>query len=373
MSQRKRQLPRHHRALRGLPRYRGLALGLLVVTLAGCTSRDPAAAHDLYLARLARTLSVPKAAVVQLPLTSLPAPRQLLLDIAPGKLGALDFLALSGCAVQVTIGKRNSSLGRMAPPSQRLLLELEFLQLAPACIQHLRGKGREELAATVQEAATLKKEQLPALIFNATLASEEYRDFWRGGSLPPEYPEATGSAVVSALRAITAHSRRWLAGDYTADNLGFELLLGEIARGDGGELLRALAHQKSWLEAANRMLEQRAARGPLCTQHIRPAAADILPNVVHRFFIDGIQPRAAAVGRRYHELLPAVAELEALLADTLPAPYRDWQQRRDALLAAFVTAPREHVRQLQAVQEPCSTPAVQGQAALAGAAPGMPK
>ena len=98
-----------------------------------------------------------------------------------------------------------------------------------------RGKdeGKGELAATVQGAATLKKEQLPALIFNATLASEEYRDFWRSGSLPPEYPAATGSAVVSALRGVNAQSRRWLAGDYAADNLAFELLLGEIARGDG--------------------------------------------------------------------------------------------------------------------------------------------
>jgi hypothetical protein len=346
---------------------------LLAPLVAGCGSQSPDQPFQEYLTRLGRTLSVERGAVEKTPLPQLPRPGALRLDLASGSLDGLDFLALSGCALQVTIGKRNSSLGRMAPPSQRLLLELEFLQLAPACIQHLRDKGREELAATVQEAANLKKEQLPALIFNATLASEEYRDFWRGGSLPPEYPEATGSAVVSALRAVTAHSRRWLAGDYTADNLGFELLLGEIARGDGGELLRALAHQKSWLEAANRMLEQRAARGPLCTQHIRPAAADILPNVVHRFFIDGIQPRAAAVGRRYHELLPAVAELEALLADALPAPYRGWQQRRDALLATFVTAPREHVRQLQAVQEPCSSPAVQGQAALAGAAPGMPK
>jgi hypothetical protein len=79
------------------------------------------------------------------------------------------------------------------------------------------------------------------------------------------------------------------------------------------------------------------------------------------------------MGRRYHELVPAVVELETLLADALPAPYRDWQQRRDALLATLTTAPRKHVRQLQAVQEPCATPAGPGQAAVAGAPPGMPK
>jgi len=347
---------------------------LLALLLAGCGSPSPDAPFEEYLSRLGRTLSVARGAASPPALPQIPRPGELRLDLASGSLDALDFLALSGCALQVTIGKRNSSLGRMAPPSQRLLLELEFLQLAPACIRHLQDEGKGELAATVQEAAALKREQLPALIFNATLASEEYRDFWRSGSLPPDYPAATGSGVVTALHGVTAHSRRWLAGDYTADNLAFELLLGEIARGDGGELLRALAHQERWLAAANRMLELRAARGPLCTQQIRPAAADILPNVVHRFFVDGIQPRAAAVSRRYHELVPAVAELEALLADALTAPYRDWQQRRDALLAASTAAPREHVRHLQAVQEPCAPPAGQGQTAAVGTVPpGMPK
>ena len=357
-------------AASGLP---AAFVALLALLLAACGAPSPDAPFDEYLNRLGRTLSVERGAVEPADLPQIPRPGELRLDLASGSLDALDFLALSGCALQVTVGKRNSSLGRMAPPSQRLLLELEFLQLAPACIQYLREEGKGDLAETVQEAAALKSDQLPALIFNATLASGEYRDFWRSGSLPPDYPAATGSAVVSALRAVTAHSRRWLAGDYAADNLAFELLLGEIARGDGGELLRALAHQDRWLAAADRMLEQRATRGPLCTQQIRPAAADILPNVVHRFFIDGIQPRSAAMGRRYHELVPAVAGLEALLADTLPAAYRGWQQRRDALLADSIAAPREHVRQLQAIQEPCSIDPPQGRAADAGPAPGMPK
>jgi len=159
---------------------------LLALLLAGCGSQSPDAPFEEYLTRLGRTLSVERGAASPLALPQIPRPGELRLDLASGSLDALDFLALSGCALQVTIGKRNSSLGRMAPPSQRLLLELEFLQLAPPCIRHLQDAGRGELAATVQEAAELKKKQLPALIFNATLASEEYRDFWRSGSLPPE-------------------------------------------------------------------------------------------------------------------------------------------------------------------------------------------
>lgn len=355
MSQRKRQLLRRNRALRGLTRYRGLAVGLLMTTLAGCTAKDPAAAHELYLSRLGRTLSVPKTAIAALPLIPLPAPRQLHLDIPPGKLGALDFLALTGCAVQVTIGKRNSSLGLMARDSQRLLLDLEYLRLAPACIDWQRQQGEDALAATLEQAWATKRRDLPARIFNATLAGSEYREFWQAPVDTADYPTNTGSALITSLDAINGQVRRWLAGDFQADNRAFELLLADVAAGDGGALRKALAAQAGALAAADLMLQRRREQGPLCAPGFRPEAAEILANVVRKYFIGGIQPRAAALNRRYHELLLPIAELEALLEPALPPAYRAWRQQRDEQLTAMARAPREHVEQLRATQQPCGT------------------
>jgi hypothetical protein len=326
---------------------------VIALALAGCGENTPAKAYNVYLDRLARTLDVEPAPIGEAPAPALPAPRQLRLDLPPGNLDVLDFLALSGCAVQVTIGKRNSSLGRMARASQRLLLELEYLQLAPECIAYQRKRGETALADTLQAAWDLKREQLPALIFNATLGSDEYRRFWRGPTPSADYPGNTGSAVVTALTEINALARRWLDGDYRADNQGFELLLAEVAGGDGGSLLRALALQASGLEAADRVLQQRLARGPLCGPSRRPAAADILPNVVRRFFIEGIQPRAAALNRRYHELLPAITELERMLDPALPPAYLQWRGERNNGLQEHAMAPRRHVKVLQRLQAPC--------------------
>jgi hypothetical protein len=96
-------------------------------------------------------------------------------------------------------------------------------------------------------------------------------------------------------------------------------------------------------------------RGPLCAPGLRPEAADILANVVRKYFIAGIQPRAAALNRRYHELLPPITELEALLEKALPPAYQTWRQQRDEQLAALTRAPREHVTQLQTIQQACGT------------------
>jgi len=268
-------------------------------------------------------------------------------------LDALDFLALTGCAVQVTIGKRNSSLGRMAAPSQRLLLELEYLRLAPECIAHQRRQDRNTLADTLQGAWQAKRQQLPGLIYNATLAGAEYRQFWRANIAPGDYPAATGSQVLSALKGVNRLTGQWLAGDYRADNLEFELLLGEVATGDGGALLEALVLQYAWLSAADHMVSARQDRGPLCAPGKRTDSANILPRVIQKFFIGAVQPHSAALGRRYHELLPPALALEALLETALSPPFINWRDQRQTLLEITMAAPRAHVESLQAILSPC--------------------
>ena len=327
--------------------------GCLALSL-GCQPETPDAQFNDYLNRLGRTLNVDVPVIGSATLPVTPRVGQLQLDTPSSSLDTLDFLTLRGCAVQITLGKRNSSLGRMAKPSQRLLLELEYLRLAPTCISQQRGNDRKVLANTLQQAWELKRQQLPALIFNATLGGAEYRSFWRAAKIPSNYPVATNSQVISALLAINNHSRRWLAGDYEAHNRDFEILLSDVAAGDGSALLRSLARQHEWLAAANRMLDQRRARGPLCTANIRPAAADILPNVIGKYFIAGIQPRAASLNRRYHELLPPFVALEDILANALPADYRAWQRARNDQLDNMTQAPRRHVERLKVVLQPCT-------------------
>lgn len=332
------------------------ALLLLMATLllGGCSGNDPDAPFDNYLSRLARTLGVEASPPVPADFPRPPRSGELRLTTPAGKLQALDFLGLHGCDLQVTVGKRNSSLGRMAPASQLLLLELEFLRLAPACIAQLGAEGREDLAATLDSAADNKRDQLPALIFNATLGSDEYRAFWQQARAPGTYPASGGATSAAALLAINAMAERWLGGDYSADGTEFELLLGEVAGGGGGALLQAMLRQQAWLAAANEVIAARIERGPLCATGIRHRAAEILPNVVRKFFIGELQPRAAALDRSRYQLLPAVTALEARLAPILPDTYSLWMQTRNRLIDTATTAPREHVEALKRIEAPCS-------------------
>ncbi|MEM8564649.1 MAG: DUF3080 family protein, partial [Pseudomonadota bacterium] len=115
-------------------------LGLfLTAALTACAERGFDDAFSEYHERLSRTLSVDVVKAAPVKVTALPPARELTIDIKGSDIDVLDFLSLTGCQLQITIGKRNSSLGRLASASQRLLLELEYLQLAPACIDYLRS------------------------------------------------------------------------------------------------------------------------------------------------------------------------------------------------------------------------------------------
>lgn len=334
---------------------------LLVLTpslfLPGCADNTANAPYRTYLKRLSNTLSV---ALPEHYLTATPRPPRsgrIQLEIPSDKLDTLDFLSLSGCALQVTIGKRNSSLGRMARPSQRLLLELEYLRLAPACVEHLRDNNKAELGDRLNTAWRAKQGQLPARIFNATLGGEEYRAFWLPAPEASVYPPVGTATTATALGAINQQVRRWLAGDYNADNHQFEILLSEVAGGNGGVLLKSLIRQRDWLATADQMVQQRIDRGPLCAPRTRHPAADILPNVIRLYFVDGIQPQAARMNSSYFHLHPPVSHLESLLETVLPVEYRNWMGERETLFDDANIAPRRHVEQLKRILAPCDNPA----------------
>ncbi len=330
-------------------------LAVILGILTACTEVGPEQNLNIYIERLARALQIEAEVAIARPIPKIPKTSELRVDLPSANLGTLDFLSLSGCAVQITIGKRNSSLGIMASDSQRLLLELEYLEHAPECIQRMRKLERTELVTILEGAFTLKRQQLPSLIYNATLANTEFRQFWKKPESLREYPAQTSSAVLSALAAIIHHTQRWLGGDYTANNLEFEILLSEIAKGDGGALLKALSKQDSHLATANTLLIKKMSNGPLCTKQFRDSAADILPNVVQKFFIAKIQPWSADIGRRHHELLPAISKLEELLSAGLSEKYEHWRRERNITFIAAVNAPKNHVSLLKETLDSCGS------------------
>ncbi len=323
---------------------------VLAACLSSCSGSD--APVDNYLTRLGRSLDRNiEPEPERLP--PLPRARDLQLDLLPGSIDLLDLLALRGCELTITIGKSNSSLGKVATDSQRLLLELEFLALAPACIGALDPAEDEELIATLTEALASKREQLPARVWNATLGGPEFRSFWKRPNRLGDYPADTSGQIATALERLAALSAQWLDGDYAAGSEELEPLLADVRRGDGGALLASLDLQRAGLAAAEPALQDRVQPAPICFGNTPSPEGRIVDNVVRKFFIGEVQPWSVRIARRRADLMPAVHALESHLDAVMPTAYRDWSGQRDALLASATEAPREHARSLAALLDSC--------------------
>jgi hypothetical protein len=334
-----------------------LFVGWLVSLITGCSPPEQGPEQLLdYSQRLARTLGtvVPEHDVMLIP-PRISDAEITLLDIPASKLNLLDFLALSDCALQVNIGRRNSSLGRNAAPSQILLLDLEFLALAPACVQTLKQEAETNLVEALTATIVTKTRYLPHRIFNAVLAGPEYGQFWQLPHELGQYPSAVGGDVFDTLHWFEYAATQWLSGNFQFQTDQLEQRLYELRAGDGGALLLAAVNQARSLQRANQLLVSRAAAGPLCPNGSSSTQAKTLETVVVKYFATGVQTWLADLSRRERQLMSPIENIEAQLATVLPLSYRQWVDRRLRTLNLLRDTPREHIASLQDLAGTCSS------------------
>ncbi|MEP3563896.1 MAG: DUF3080 family protein, partial [Marinobacter sp.] len=154
-------------------RRRCLIPGMLVLFLSGCNPfTDAEPMMDEYLSRLARVLDTPaETTLSELPsATTLPKRRDRVLEIPKLELGMLDFLSLYGCELQYVVGEKNSVMGRVMQPINRLRYEIRFIRSAERCVQQIDD---DELQNTLEQAIASKRQTLPLAVWNATWGTEE--------------------------------------------------------------------------------------------------------------------------------------------------------------------------------------------------------
>ena len=272
---------------------------------------------------------------------------------ATGSLSLIDFLSLNGCELQANIAKRNTSMGRTASASQRLLLDLEFFRLAPACVTLMEEKEAFSIADTLRENIELRRTNLPTRIFAATLAGPEWRKFWEQPMLLGSYPESTSGDSAQALWELSGRVERFLNHSWSAADEDLEPLLSSIRANSGGQLLAAAALQSGYLEQANDVLRSAGNEGIYCKNEAITEAGTITKKVVAKYFAGDVQRWSAQVSQRHYEIQSALITLESHLTSTLPKPYLNWVTERDALLHRLYAAPREHVAVIKKMVNAC--------------------
>ena len=263
--------------------------------------------------------------------------------VPAGSLSLIDFLSLSGCELQVNIAKRNTLMGRTASASQRLILDLEFLRLAPACVTLMEEKGEDSVAKTLRENIEVRRTNLPTRIFLAVIAGPEWRKFWEQPILLGAYPNSASGDSAQAVWELSERVQRFMDESWSAADEDLEPLLSTMRANSGGQLLAAAALQSEYLERASDLLLRARNKGIYCKNGAITEAGTITKTVVAKYFAKNVQQWSAQISQRYYEIQSALIALEAHPTTTLPQSYLNWVTKRDALLHEIYAAPREHV------------------------------
>ena len=323
----------------------------MTLVISACTADPPEERLLDYETRLFRTLEITAQEKPTTQYMRFPSQPTLLADNIRETIDILDLWSIRECALHGVLAQKNSALGRVAQPSTRMFYALEFLRLAPQCIQQLQSEGKEDLAAILSEAIASKEAQLPKIIWQGVLGGGEYERYWKIPQQLGDYPEAENYGSDTALAALADDVERWLDKDYRYQSSEVEGNLQKILAGDGGALYKSIVLQGFYLGRIDTALKERLQTGRVCRSG-KDARANILDTVVRKYFVGTIQPWSVQIQARAFQL-DAAREIEDLLAAGQPEAFGVWREKRDRVITEALQAPRHHVQSLLPIMRQC--------------------
>jgi hypothetical protein len=261
----------------------------------------------------------------------------------------MEFLQLGDCQLQGVVAEKNSSLGRLAEASIVLRQDVEFILLAEQCLSVME---RPELIATIQAATEQKKRNLRVRLWNAVIASQEYRAFWTAGKM--EYPYVAESSLQGSLSVLHTQVKLLLSQEFESfDANQFEEALRTLRSGEAAALSQSWLIVSRVLEQATKVLKARAARRPLCYQGMRNQQAEYFRNVVLNQFVGSVQKDLAVLNQRYYDVVVPVQAMELLFADVETKAYRQYRLARDRAFIHGIDTVKNHVDAIQPLMMQC--------------------
>ena len=316
---------------------RAVALLLPTILLGSCSSGELGAGKiENYVSRLSNVSKIPIPSITRASITKPPSVALTPAREGTDTLSIIDFLALSGCELQANIAKRNTTMGRSDSASNQLIFDLEFIRLAPECIEKLRAEDEGAIADLLEANLSQRSDRLVFTIARAILGGEEWRAFWRVPELLGDYPINTSGDSAQALWELSQRIKRFLQGNWSSADEDLEPLLARLRIDAGGQLLSAATLQRQGLAQANQILITASEAGKYCSGARQSEAGTISKTIVAKYFAGDVQGWSSAVSQRHYEIQTPVAEIEQSLAEALTDPYIAWAETRDSHLAALL-------------------------------------
>ena len=336
-------------------------LALLSLFTVGCQPRQDAdAIWQDYSKRLETVINQP---YLGAPLTPIVLPKATVYEADTKTLSILQTLKLNHCALGQLIAERNSALGKVAPPSQRLIYHIRFIQLAPKCIETLDDADLIHTLTLGLE----QKQQQALTMFRQMLTRDtsiKKRLFIGYDSLPLNEMHSGRVEFESALsqlnnikEQIVAHSWHQIEIDNLEQTLAIfhrQPLLNQY--------LRSLALSVSQLTAINDYLFNHQTLAACRLGHAN-RQQEILQNLFHKYYLGQTQAYLSQLNQLHYRLSQP---MQRLFDGSVYQGYIEhhFSEQRHALPAQLKQQMRRQVQWWQDFRASCDIPPPEPQQTL---------
>ncbi len=343
-----------------MPDTRKLIISLLCLYLAGCAPDSGIPEMmDNYVVRVADALELSPELSEISPVSQIPRRRERFLEMPDLDMGMLDFLSLYGCELQYVVGERNSIMGRVMQPLNRLRYEADFIRAAENCIPQT---DRESVKEDLEEAIESKTETLAIAVWNATWGVEEVERLFTlaQGYYPRSNDENPVAELASGVRKLNQTVTGLLGGN-TDEPLEY---VGEVhqrwqAEHRAGQLLNSARLLVTRLDDATALLVERVDIDPLCPEDGASKATEALGEAYFRDYAEGVQAYLQSVDQAKEALIEPLEKLATQQEDTMPDAFREWYRQNldtgntESLWGQLDRATESHVRHWQQLLAQC--------------------
>lgn len=290
-----------------------IALSLILV-LQGCDQRPVETMLERYSNRVANSLDSETQLDLDhsLALPTYPRRRERIRPVTDLRQGLLEVLKLRHCQLVQLVAERNSSLGKVMPPSRQLVYEIRFLSGLNQCRQTLQQNHADSgLIETIDEIYQIKQQNMEAALWNGIFTSEAMeRNFSHAEPALPLTGEDGFSQSrqalqlfnrIAALNPIMQTPLTWREPDYLDQLEPHYQALSTLRY--GSRWLRSIVLITETLEHTADVIEQRLAKRPLCYNNQANPTALIVKNVFNKYYAAELQPYMAKIHNQGREWL----------------------------------------------------------------------
>jgi hypothetical protein len=285
---------------------RMLIATLALLLLSACSTENPQTRLEDYASRVANAIDYPINLELDKTIPPYPQARERLLDIPELREGVVDVFDLRRCGLMELIGERNSSLGKLALPSQRLLYELRFLPPLRHCIHELqqqpkRDMSENELLERLQHIEQVKRQQLPRVLSNAIFNSSEMVSQFSRTHPALEMKQAQQSgALQTPLQRFEQLLRMSQQPDWSLPSWSDQLEQSYFelhTRPFGAPWLKSLNMLTQTLDQTASAINARLDERPICFNNRPNNRARIIQSVLNGWYASELQPMMSALHR----------------------------------------------------------------------------